>query len=258
MAIAIMACMSVGAQDYFEGVVTARSFEKHSKLTIKFSQGTLMNGARDAKLYVKENKMAVVDDYTNITTIYDPSKGKVFFVFNNINQVIDMPTQNMLNNMSGALVPQPTDTYIDVLGMKCRLYEASKDGEESGAKIKQNIQILICEELGVHPDLAPYVSQSTGLPYLGVKYVVDTNTSVPPLVQMNSFIAYDVQDVQRVAVDDSIFVVPADYKVVDSADTKKMLGVYKANAKAMKKLKKEKPNEEVAEIKFDINEDWDF
>ena len=46
--------------------------------------------------------------------------------------------------------------------------------------------------------------------------------------------------------------------VVDSADTKKMLGVYKANAKAIKKLKKEKPNEEVAEIKFDINEDWDF
>ena len=35
MAIAIMACMSVGAQDYFEGVVTARSFEKHSKPQIR-------------------------------------------------------------------------------------------------------------------------------------------------------------------------------------------------------------------------------
>ena len=257
-ALSIFACISVSAQDYFEGVITARSFEKHSDITIKFSQGMLINGARDAEMHIKGNRVAVVDKVTNVHTIYDLGNKKIYYVFYNINKAIEMPTASLQQMMAGALVPEATDQYLNVLGRECQLYTASKDTEESGAKIKQNIQIYICKELEVHPDLAPFVSQNTGLPSLGGKYVVDTNTTVPLVGQMNSYVAYEIQNISACEVDDAVFAVPAEFTVVDGTNNAAMYGVYKENAKVMKKLNKGKKAEPVTEVKFEINEDWDF
>lgn len=257
LAICLMAWAATNAQEYFEGTLKARTFEKHSKNAIKLSQGTLINGARDVELHIKGNCVAVVDHATNIQTIYDLNKKKIYYLFHHTKKAIDMPSSSLEQMMKGALEPQATDEYRQILGMKCRLYSAKKNTKEKGAHINQNIQIYICEELPVHPDLAPFVSQNTGLPYLGVKYVVDTNTAVPPLFKMNSYVAYEINDVQRGAVDESLFTIPADYEVVDGSQNAKMLSVYKENYKILQKKNKGK-EEPAEEIKFDVNEDWDF
>ncbi len=255
-ALCLVAWMTCGAQNYFEGTLKARSYEEHSKMMVKFSKGMLINGARDAEMYVKGKKLAVKDASTNVSTVYNLETMKLYFVFHNIKKVLEMPTAQLEAMMAGGVVPEDTGVNKTLTGLNCRLYHAKKETEENGMKTTIKTDIYLCTELEVDPALAPFVSQNTGLPYIGMKYVVDSNISAP-MMNWNSYIAYEIKEVIRGNVDDSLFEVPADYEVVDGSSNSKMLAVYSENNKVMKKNMKGK-QEASTEIKFDINEEWDF
>lgn len=118
--------------------------------------------------------------------------------------------------------------------------------------------IWLCEELAVHKDLAPHVSGNTGLPLLGMKYIIDSTTKVL-MMNTNSYTAFDIKEVVPGIVPDDKFTIPADYKIVESSFShpKKMLAVYSENEKALKKAKKLTQTDQSA-LKFDIDEEWDF
>lgn len=255
-ALCMMAWMTCNAQEYFEGTLKARSYEKHSDIAIKFSKGMLINGARDSELHIKGEKMAAVDHVTNVATIYDVEKNKLYFVFHNIKKALEMPISHFEKMKQGSVSIKPvaTSTYKTISGANCRLYSAEVNTNQNGAQIRMKSDSYVCEEMPIHPSLAGF---NNGLPYVGMKYIIDSNNRAG-MIQINSYTAYEVHEVIRGEVDDAIFVVPADYEIVDGTSNAKMLSVYGENNKVMKKMKKNTTKEPTEEVKFDINEEWDF
>lgn len=252
----MMAWMTCNAQEYFEGTLKARSYEKHSNIVVKFSKGMLVNGARDAEMHIKGKKLAVVDKTVNVHTIYNLEEQSLYFLFPYIKKAIQMPTSHFAKMTANNATPTPTDVYKTISGQKCRLYTAEKiENIGGGGTTKIKNQVYLCEDLQVDPALAPFVTP-TGLPYLGIKYIIDSNSRAG-IMTMDSHTAYEVKEVIPCSVDESLFEVPADYEIVDGTSNSKMLGVYSENNKVMKKMKKGKPETE-KEITFDINEEWDF
>ena len=254
--ICMMAWMGCHAQEYFEGTLKARSFENHSKIAVKFSKGMLINGARDAELHIQGKKMAMKDQTTNLTTIYDVEKNKLYVVFHNIKKALEMPITHFEQMKQGAasMKQVATSTYKTISGMNCRLYSGEVNENQNGAKIRMKGETFVCEELPIDPALAKF---NNGHPYVGMKYIVDANNSAG-MIQINSYTAFEVHEVIRGEVDGAIFEVPADYEIVDGTSNSKMLAVYGENNKVMKKNKKGTKEEPAQEIKFDINEEWDF
>lgn len=253
--LAVMVWMAGSAQNYFEGTLKARSYENHSNIVIKFSKGMLVNGARDAEMYIKGKKLAVVDKTTNVQTIYNLEERSLYFLFPYIKKAIQMPTSHFDKLTAGNVTPTPTDVYKTISGVKCRLYKSNKNDKVQGGSINIKNEIYLSEELLVDPALGPFIT-STGIPRVGMKYIIDSNTKAG-IMTMNSYTAYEVKEVIPGKVDGAIFEIPADYEIVDGSSNTKMLGVYSENNKVMKKMKKGKVETE-KEITFDINEEWDF
>ncbi len=248
------------AQELFEGTLKARSYEYHSKSLVKFSKGMLQNGSRDVEMYVKGNKLGSWDALVNIQTIYDVEDETIYFVFHEIKKAVATPMDSYTQavNSNTAIKPEPTDETKIINGLTCRKYTGTFKSKEHGASTEVRSDVWLCEDLKVHNDLAPYVSGNTGLPMVGMKYIVDSNTKAP-MVNMNTYNAYDIKEIDRSPVSDDKFVVPQDYKVISASSysDKSLLSVYSENEKVLKKNKK-LSEKETDLIKFDIDEEWDF
>lgn len=244
------------AQTYFEGSLIARSYEEHSKMVLKNARGSLCNGARDAILHVKGKKLAVEDHKTNIYTIYNVEDDEMFLVFHNVKKAVKFScTHFQKMTANNTVAPKQTNTYKTLTGHRCRLYTSEKNQKSGQQTMYARCDTYLSEDLAIDPALAPFAS-NTKLPFLGMKYVIKSNIKVG-VVNVNSYTAYEVKEVIPCIVGDSLFAVPADYEIVDGTDRAKMLKVYDENLKIVKKSKKEK-EKPIKEIKFDINEEWDF
>lgn len=244
------------SQELFEGMLRARSYERHSNFMIKASKGTLQNGSRDVESYFKGNKLASWDKLVNAQTIYDLDEEVIYMVFHEIRKTVvlsstmfsEMPYHDM------AIKPVPTGETKTILGLTCRRYV----GEDVDMKIRS--EAWLCEELRVSEELAPYVSANTGLPMIGLKYIIESGGSIlGGVMNLNTYNVYYIKEIDRSPVPDEKFAVPQDYKVVyvSGVKDKALRAAFSENEKALKKNKKLSTKEEDV-IKFDIDEEWDF
>ncbi len=267
-----MAWMTGNAQNYFEGTIKARSYELNEfkspmpmvEKMLKSMNGVFSeNGARDTELYIKGNKCSGFDkSASNLQTIHNLQDKKVYMILHNIKTVIDMSAFKIQQLLTTAPVPTPTGKYSEIMGYKCQLYKYEGERMTSSDPIYQQIEIYSCEEILIHPDLIPFVGANTGLPYLGMKYVVEAHSEADSL-KINLYNAVETTEIIPGTVDDSIFEIPADYKIIPFEDNMKVYKAYEENTKAMgldKKSKKKgkEADKQEKEIKFAINEDWDF
>lgn len=248
------------SQELFEGTLKARSYEYHSNFIVKKTKGMMQNGSRDAEMYVKGNKVSSWDKLVNVQTIYDLEGGVLYFIFHEIRKAVSFPLTAFAGQVNSdvALKPEPTDETKTIHGLTCRKYTAERKTEKNGMKTDIRSDVWLCEELRVSEDLAPYVSANTGLPMVGMKYIVDSN-SIMPMINISTYNAFDIKEIDRSPVPDEKFAVPQDYKTVSASGftDKALLAVYSENEKALKKNKKLSTKEEDV-IKFDIDEEWDF
>lgn len=246
--------LTLSAQEYFSGKLKARSYEYHNKMMILASRGMLMNGARDAEMYVDGRRLASYDMLANIRTVYDLDAGKVFFVFNELKTVVIMPSDVIvqMNNSKAALKAEPTDEYVEILGLKCRKYRG--DIYDATTRASVSSETWVCEDLKVHPDLTPYISGNTGVANVGMKYFVKSVSAAGALGKATMSIAYDIKEIDRDFKDESVFEIPKGYVQVPYS---RMHEVYKENQMTLEKSKK-LPKKKPVEITFDIDEEFDF
>ena len=259
-ALCMMAWVTCNAQEYFEGSLKARSFEKHGKTVIKYSKGMALNGGRDYEFHIKGKKMATEDKMTNVQTIFDADKGVISLVFHNIGKAVMMRHSHYFELYKGVITPTPTSTYKTLCGVNCRLY-LSDTNEVRGLIGHTRREAYLCEDFPIDPALALF---NNGFPYVCIKSVTKQDNVKGVFFDMNSYNAIEVHEVIPGGVDGALFEVPSSYEVVDGTNYskalsvyKKMLSAYSENNKVLKKNKK--GNEESAqEIKFDVDEEWDF
>ncbi len=256
----MMAWMTCNAQEYFEGTLKARSYEKHGKTVIKYSKGMAFNGGRDYEVHIKGKKMATEDKMTNVQSIFDADKGVISLVFHNIGKAFKMRQSHYFELYKGAITPTPTSTYNTLCGMNCRFY-LSDTNEVRGLIVHTRREAYLCEDFPIDPSLTLF---NNGFPYVCIKSVTKQDNVKDVFFDMNSYIAVEVHEVIHGNIDDALFEVPFGYEVVDGTNDSKMLSVYRKmlsvyseNNKVMKKMKKGKAEAE-KEITFDINEEWDF
>ena len=256
LAICLMASIGCYAQSYFEGTLKARSYEEHSNIMIKSARGTLCNGARDAALHVKGQKLLVEDHLTNINTLYTVDNDEMYLIFHNVKKAVKLSCSNFQKSLdqTNREPAKPTQVVKTLTGKPCRLYTWSNQNKVGTVNTILSTETYVCEELPIDPALAP-IASNTKQPYLFMKYVVKTDIKAP-IASYHSYTAFEVKEVIPTTLDEALFTVPAGYEIVDGVDRKAMLKVYDDNLKVMKKAKKDK--EKPVEIKFDINEEWDF
>lgn len=75
-----MAWMTGNAQNYFEGMLKARSFENYGGDYERASGGQMINGVRDVEYYVKGDKIAILDHTTKSTPSTMPVLGRRSFL----------------------------------------------------------------------------------------------------------------------------------------------------------------------------------
>lgn len=235
-AICVMAWMTGNAQNYFEGMLKARSFENYGGDYERASGGQMINGVRDVEYYVKGDKIAILDHTTNINTIYDAGAGQaVFFVFRNINKVIRMPFSYVNQiKIGNAVQPAPTEVRKTIAGRECRLYTVDTEVKQRGRKTHFKVDAYVCDDLPVSPTLVPYNNFNNGacngVPGIAMKYAIQQNISSVGLVA-DFHIAYEVHEVIPCEVDDSIFEIPSNAQIVDGTKPMKIMAVYNENYK---------------------------
>lgn len=249
----------------FEGTLVYASLEYHSAAVRRYSSGQAYNGTRELCITISGNKIHIVDKNLCIHTIMDADANMCYIYSEATKSGVSYP----LTDYRGLYSQLANDSKLNKLtwatpgktiykGDELETYHASITAKTEGVNNTGTVELWSSKafKVGEIMNAAFYGADLHGLVK---KWVYESKGSVPIIGTMHSIVSSELVALSEYKVDQSVFVVPEDITIVpDKADAPfKMLKMYKAHKKALKKLGLT-PVDSAEETLPQIQNDWAF
>lgn len=266
--------MNISAQTTFEGEITYRNFENHSKTVRKFSKGMAYNGARDMKVIMKGDRMLIIDESMHLSMLLLPDEEEVViyndllkrglrcsynnFVQSNLSQYGD---KSYLAGITIKNNVKETGETKTIKGEECGLAKGQIISTVDGSGIKPTVhdmEVWCSKKYKISPTYKYFVN-GLNVSGIAVKYTINSHGKVPLFGSMDSFIAAEVKEITPRKVEDSELEAPAGYEYKETDSPNKMLGIYGDTSKYLKKNNMYPTDaDKDTEVTYKIDEEWDF
>lgn len=252
---------------YFEGRLLYRSYEHHSKVTIKYSRGQAYNGERTTIATVKGNVIHILDEDMHLHTIIDLNKNVVYYYSDVSRKGISARADEYLplyRSMFDPNVPVSTTEKISTLqntgrsltykGDLCKVYAGQLT---VGEYMQDDIEMWYTDKFLINKC---YRYLFWGLPVEGIvrKGIINQSGYAALLGEMKSTMAYELMALSEYDVDDNELMPPSDVRFEKMTGPVQLDNYLKDNYKTLKKKKLLPKPMKTSEVDYSLRSEWDF
>lgn len=264
--------MTAFSQISFEGEISYRNFENHSKVVRKVSKGMAYNGVRNVKVIIKGKKMHIRDESIHLNTLLLPDENCVIIYNDLLKRGLKCSYSNYTQTYMAAYGPKSYDPGLTkeytikpsgeieiFLGEECEKYKGTVTTSTSASSpAVANVEVWCSTKYKVDPVYYCYLN-GVEIPGIAMKWTTDQHAKVPLFGSLDSFVASEVKSITPRNVEDSEMQLPSGYELKKTDSPFKMLRIYGDTKKYLKKNKMypaDADNE--TEVTYQIEEEWDF
>lgn len=250
----------------FEGALLYRSYEHHSAVVRKFSQGRAYNGERTIRVTLRGNSAHIVDESMHLHTIINANANTVFVYSDLTNEGIsagkdfihtylsmqdpDYNTPEMPKSSTLAIENQKTTYKGDLCNILKGTVSIGKNAE-TDAELWYSNNLLANKA---------YKYFLYGLPPKGIvrRGIYNNVGRIPLLGKAQTITALELVALKEYRVSDSEMKPPSTIRLERMEKSSQLTDLYKANTKELKRQKIYPKISKRKEIKHLLNNQWDF
>lgn len=249
----------------FEGALLYRSYEYHSGVVRRFSNGRAYNGERTTLVKMRGQDVHIIDETMHLHTLIVPAEGRMY-LYSDVLPWGLQGDQQYLQQFCGLYDPDynhpdmPKTSTLKVTGDEVT-YKGDRCGVYRG-QIKMGDSGETDVELWFSPRLKGNVNYKYfvwGIPVGGVirKGIISNTGSVPLLGKLKSTIAMELMALTGYKVPASEMRPPSNIEI-KNVDVKLLNKFYDENTKALKKAKMYPKKLSSKDAKLQLQQQWDF
>ena len=249
----------------FEGALLYRSYEYHSGVVRKFSNGHAYNGERTTLVKMSGQDVHIVDEAMHLHTVIVSAEGRVY-LYSDVLPWGLQGDKKFLQQFLGAYDPsynlpdmpktstmRTTGEEVTYKGDRCRVYSGQLKMGDAG---ETDVELWYSPRLKTNANHKYFV---WGIPVDGVirKGIINNSGSVPLLGKLKSTIALELMALTQYKVSASEMRPPSSIRM-KIADAKLLNNFYDENTKALKKAKLYPKKLSGKDAKLQLRQQWDF
>jgi hypothetical protein len=250
----------------FEGALLYRNYEYHSNVVRKFSNGRAYNGERTTLVKLRGQDVHIVDESMRLHTIIVPGDNLVYLYSDVLSWGLQ-GDKEFLQQFLGAYDPdyslpnlektstlRTTDEKMTYKGDECKVYRGLLKIGDAG---ETDVELWYSPRFKTNPSYKYFVF---GLPVGGIirKGIINNSGSVPLLGKLKSTTAIELMALTEYKVPTSEMRPPASINFSPMRAPKQLNRFYNENTKALKKAKLYPKKLSNKEVKFNLQQQWDF
>ncbi len=251
---------------FFEGSLLYRSYEHHSAVVKKFSQGRAYNGERTVRVTLKGNSAHIIDESMHLHTIVNANSNTVFVYSDLTNEGIsagmdfihsylsmqdpDYSTPEMPKSSTLAIDKQQATYKGDI----CSILKGNVSIGDNGGT---DAELWYSNNLLANK---AYKYLLYGLPTKGIvrRGIYNNAVRIPLLGKAQTITALELVAIKEFRVPDSEMKPPSTIRLKRMEKSSQLTNLYKSNTKELKKQKIYPKISKGKEIKYQLNKQWDF
>ena len=250
----------------FEGELYYCSYEHHSAILRKFSQGRAYNGVRTLRIVLNRQAAHIVEEEMHLHTIIDYEKNRVWLYSDVTNSGLEADTtflSTYLSSYDPAVSKEqlPKTSTLATTG-KTVTYQGEdfpvyKGQIRTGEYTETDVEMWYLNQA---PANRAYRYLLSGLPVPGIvrRGVLATSGQIPLLGQAKSMIAIELMEQHPRPVEAEELRLPAGIRTERFSQPNQLTKFYKANTQELKNRRLYPETMQAKEVDYALREQWDF